>query len=94
MRQPTKQVKRALRHRLTKIRKCWPRERFWPSYSVVFLNTSPPDATQRIRIRAEDVVIGESVSWHLGSDKDGNAVAIYEEDEETVKKFYESHART
>jgi hypothetical protein len=48
-----------------------------------------PDPTQRIRIRTEKVTIGQSVSWHLGSDKDGNAVGIYDEDEETVKKFYE-----
>jgi hypothetical protein len=34
--------------------------------------------------------IGESVSWHLGSDENGNAIAIYEEDEATVKKFYEN----
>jgi hypothetical protein len=33
-------------------------------------------------------IIGESVSWHLGADKDGNAVRIYEEDDETVRKFY------
>lgn len=32
--------------------------------------------------------IGESVSWHLTSDKDGNAVMVYEEDDEFVKNFY------
>jgi hypothetical protein len=80
MKHPSKLMKRALRR---------------PRYRVTFFTmTDPPDATQRIRIRAEDVVIGESVSWHLGADKDGNAVAIYDEDEETVKKFYEGHART
>lgn len=35
-------------------------------------------------------VIGESVSWHLGVDKDGYAVRVYDEDEETVKRFYEN----
>lgn len=88
MKQPKKLMRTALRQRPTKIRRCWPRERFWPSYSVVFLDTTPPEATQRVRIRAEDVTIGESVSWHLGADKDGNAVAIYHEDDETVRKFY------
>lgn len=34
--------------------------------------------------------IGEYVSWHLGSDKDGYAIPIYEQDEETVKKFYKN----
>jgi hypothetical protein len=50
--------------------------------------TTPPDSTQRIRIRAEDITIGDSVNWHLVADKHGNAIAVYEEDKETVRRFY------
>lgn len=100
MKQPTKLMKRALRQS-KEWNKSWLEKT--EKEGMVWINMTGsvktglhPDVTSRMRIivRAEDVTIGESVSWHLGSDKDGNAVAIYEEDEETVKKFYESHART
>lgn len=49
-----------------------------------YVNLNPP-GTAPIKC-----YIGESVSWHLGSDKDGYAIPIYEEDEETVRKFYKN----
>lgn len=42
---------------------------------------------------AVQAYIGESVSYHIGADKDGNAIAIYEQDEDTVNKFYETWNR-
>lgn len=38
--------------------------------------------------------IGSSVTWHLGSNERGNAIRIYEENEETVRKFYENWSKS
>jgi hypothetical protein len=44
-------------------------------------------------ICATDITIGESVSYHLGCDEDGNAISVYDESAEVVKKFYENWNR-
>jgi hypothetical protein len=120
MREPTKQMRKALR-----------RARYIAglgktAYRVTFSAGMPLDSTKRIRVRdgvpvgpsttylnrgadwyvltdlrqkgksgicAADMTIGESVSYHLGCDEHGNAMAVYDESAEVVKKFYENWNR-
>lgn len=74
MKQLSNQMRKGLRGRMRQILKCWPGERFSPSYSVTFATGPAPDATQRVRIDPREVTIGESFSWAL--DQDGDAIEL------------------
>lgn len=94
MKQPSKSMKRAL-WQCKEWNKSWMGETL--KDTLIWINVSGSvkvDPHRGISVHTESVTIGKSVSWHLGADKDGNAVRIYDEDDETVKKFYEIHART
>lgn len=97
MKQPTKLMKRALSRLNEWAEGCMEKTE---REGLVWINLTGnvkvaplPGPSPRVRILPKGVTIGESVSWHIGADKDGNAVAIYDEDEETVRRFYEKWNR-
>lgn len=62
---------------------CWRMERETRPWRLLTAGTPEPIVA----------TIGESVSWHLGSDADGNAIPVYEEDEATVNQFFVNRYR-